>query len=311
VRLLFAGTPEPALPALETILGSDHDVVAVLTRPDAPSGRGRRLHPSPVAERAQAEGIEVLKPKSARSPEFLERLREIAPDACPVVAYGALLPNPVLEVPPHGWINLHFSVLPAWRGAAPVQHAIRAGDDVTGASTFQIVQELDAGPVFGVLTEPIGPADTAGDLLTRLARSGARLLLDTLDGVAAGTLEARAQPADGVSFAPKVDVDDVRVDWSAPAFVVDRLVRSGTPAPGAWTVFRDERLKLGPVSVVTPVGDADALAPGQIVAEKHRVLVGTGSGPVALGEVRPHGKRPMLAADWARGVRPDGGERLT
>ncbi|SDS85553.1 methionyl-tRNA formyltransferase [Actinopolymorpha singaporensis] len=308
LRLLFAGTPEAAVPALEAILVGRHEVVAVLTRPDAPSGRGRKLHPSPVAERARAAGIEVLTPKSAKDPAFADRLREIAPDACPVVAYGGLLPASVLEVPRYGWINLHFSVLPAWRGAAPVQHAIRAGDDVTGASTFQIVEELDAGPVYGVLTEPIGPTDTAGDLLDRLARSGARLLADTLDGIAAGTLEARPQPTDGVTYARKVEVDDVRVDWKAPAFAVDRLVRSATPAPGAWTTFRGERLKLGPVTVVP---DAEVLPPGRLRAEKSGVLVGTGSVPVALGEVRPPGKQAMPAPDWARGARPGDEEPLS
>ena len=307
MRLLFAGTPTVALPAFEAVLASAHEVVAVLTRPDAPSGRGRKLHPSPVAERAEAEGIDVLKPKSAKAPAFLDDLRALAPDCCPVVAYGGLLPASVLDVPSHGWVNLHFSILPAWRGAAPVQHAIRSGDDVTGATTFRIVEELDAGPTFGVVTEPIAPTDTSGDLLERLSQTGARLLVDTLDGIATGVLEPRPQPAEGVSYASKVSVDDVRVSWASPAFAVDRLVRSGTPSPGAWTTFRDERVKLGPVTVVT---ESDPLAPGEVMAEKARVLVGTGSVPVALGEVQPRGKRAMPAADWARGVHPHAGERL-
>ncbi len=308
MRLLFAGTPAVALPSFEAVLASAHDVVAVLTRPDAPSGRGRRLHPAPIAERAEAAGIEVLRPKSARDPAFLERLREIAPDCCPVVAYGGLLPASVLDVPVHGWVNLHFSVLPAWRGAAPVQHAIRSGDDVTGATTFRIVEELDAGPTFGVLTEPVSPTDTAGDLLERLAHSGARLLVDTLDGIAAGALEPRPQPAEGATYASKVNVDDVRVTWTEPAFAIDRLVRSATPAPGAWTTFRDERLKLGPVTPVTEA--AEELPPGAVAPEKARVLVGTGTVPVALSVVQPRGKRAMPAADWARGVHPHAGERL-
>jgi methionyl-tRNA formyltransferase len=307
VRLLFAGTPDVALPSFEAVLASDHDVVAVLTRPDAPSGRGRKLHPSPVAARAEAEGIDVLKPGSTRDPEFLEQLRRLAPECCAVVAYGGLLPTAVLEVPHHGWINLHFSVLPAWRGAAPVQHAVRSGDSLTGATTFRIVEELDAGPTYGVVTEAIGPNDTAGDLLERLSHSGARLLVDTLDGIAAGTLEPRPQPSDGVTYASKVGVDDVRIDWSRPAFAIDRLVRSGTPVPGAWTTFRDERLKVGPVTVVTEAVD---VPPGEIIAEKSRVLVGTGSVPVALGEVQPHGKRPMPADAWARGVHPRPGEQV-
>jgi methionyl-tRNA formyltransferase len=344
--LLFAGTPAVALPSLDAILASGHEVAAVLTRPDAPSGRGRKLHPSPVAERAVAEGIEVLKPGSVKEPEFRERLREIAPDCCPVVAYGGLLPTSVLDVPPHGWVNLHFSLLPAWRGAAPVQHAVRSGDDMTGATTFRIVKELDAGPTFGVVTEPIGPGDTAGDLLERLARSGAQLLVATLDGIAAGRLEARPQPAEGASYASKITVEDVRIDWASPAFAIDRLVRSATPTPGAWSTFRGERVKIGPVTVITDalaaVGtdaagtghgrpeqgsaadaptdsgtDAGAssalaavLAPGEIRAERSRVLVGTGSVPVALGEVQPHGKRAMPAPDWARGVHPVVAERM-
>jgi methionyl-tRNA formyltransferase len=307
VRLLFAGTPDVALPSFEAVLASDHDVLAVLTRPDAPSGRGRKLHPSPVAERAEAEGFDVLKPGSTRDPEFLEQLRRLAPEACAVVAYGGLLPANVLEVPEHGWINLHFSVLPAWRGAAPVQHAVRSGDSLTGATTFRIVEELDAGPIYGTVTEPIGATDTSGDLLERLSHSGARLLVDTLDGIVAGTLEPRPQPSDDVTYASKVGVDDVRIEWSRPAFAIDRLVRSGTPVPGAWTTFRDERLKVGPVTVVTEAVD---VPPGEIVTERSRVLVGTGSVPVALGEVHPHGKRVMPADAWARGVHPQAAERL-
>lgn len=307
MRLLFAGTPAVALPALDAILASDHEVCAVLTRPDAPSGRGRKLAPSPVAERALEANIEVLRPTSPKESEFLDRLKKLAPDCCPVVAYGGLIPKAALEVPRHGWINLHFSVLPAWRGAAPVQHAILAGDDVTGATTFRLVEELDAGPVYGVLTEPIRPTDTAGDLLDRLAHSGARLLVDTLDGIERGTLEPQPQPAEGVSYAPKMTVDDARIDWSVPAFAVDRLVRACTPAPGAWTTFRGDRLKIGPVRVRP---DAEVRPPGELIVEKNAVLVGTGSTPVELGDVQPHGKKVMPAADWSRGVRLTAEDRL-
>jgi methionyl-tRNA formyltransferase len=306
VRLVFAGTPETAIPSLRALLDSPrHEVVAVVTRPDAQSGRGRRVHPSPVAQLAEESGIEVLKPAKAGDPEFLERLRAIGPDCCPVVAYGALLPQSALDIPAQGWINLHFSLLPAWRGAAPVQHAVLHGDEITGASTFRIVKELDAGPVFGVVTEPVRPEDTSGTLLARLAESGAGLLLATLDGVEDGTLEARPQPADGVSLAPKIEVEDARVDWAAPAMQVDRLVRACTPAPGAWTEFRGQRLKLGPVRLAPEAGK---LAPGEVAAAKNGVLVGTGSHPVTLGEVQPQGKRLMAAAEWARGVRFTGGE---
>ncbi|MDX6283011.1 MAG: methionyl-tRNA formyltransferase, partial [Kribbellaceae bacterium] len=244
MRVVFAGTPEVSVTALRAIVASGHELVAVVTRPDATAGRGRKLFASPVAQYAEELGVEVLKPVKPSDPEFLARLTEIAPDCCPVVAYGGLLPQAALDIPPHGWINLHFSVLPAWRGAAPVQHSIISGDDVTGASTFRIVKALDAGPVYGVLTERIGPKDTSGDLLTRLAESGAKLLVDTLDGIEAGVLEAREQPADGITLAPKINVEDAELDFTAPAQRVDRLVRGCNPAPGAWTTFRGERLKV-------------------------------------------------------------------
>jgi methionyl-tRNA formyltransferase len=222
-----------------------------------------------------------------------------------VVAYGALLPQQVLDIPPHGWVNLHFSLLPAWRGAAPVQHSIWAGDDVTGATTFRLVKELDAGPTFGVMTETIRPTDTAGDLLTRLADGGAGLLVATLDGIAEGSLEARPQPADGVSLAPKITVDDARVDWTEPAAAIDRQVRACTPVPGAWTTYAGERLKLGPLA------PADGqLPPGEIVAGKNAVVVGTATAALRLGQVQAVGKRAMAAADWARGARLTGGEEL-
>jgi methionyl-tRNA formyltransferase len=309
VRLLFAGTPEPAVPALRALLGSDrHDVVAVLTRPDAPAARGRTLTRSPVGRLADAAGIPVLTPPKPSDPEFLDRLRELAPDCCPVVAYGALVPRTALAVPVHGWVNLHFSLLPAWRGAAPVQAAVRHGDDITGATTFQLEPGLDTGPTFGVVTEPINPTDTAGALLDRLATSGAALLLATMDGIADGSLVARPQPVDGVSHAPKVTVADAEVDWTEPATAVDRMVRSVTPEPGAWTTFRGTRLGLGPVDPAVP--DPPELKPGRLHVEKRRVLVGTAAGAVRLGDVRPVGKRAMPAPDWARGVRIEPGELL-
>ncbi len=307
MRLVFAGTPEVAVPSLEALLASRHEVVAVVTRPDAPAGRGRRLTASPVALRAERDGLEVLKPPTPRDPGFLDRLRELGPDSIPVVAYGALVPPAALGIPRHGWVNLHFSLLPAWRGAAPVQHAILHGDDLTGATTFLLEEGLDTGPVFGTLTEPVGPRDTSGDLLDRLARAGAGLLVATLDGIESGEVVGVPQPADGVSGAPKLGTEDARVDWTSPAQHIDRLVRACTPAPGAWTVLGEERLGLGPVS---PAGDAD-LTPGEVRVDKARVLVGAGDGrAVELGEVRPAGKRPMPAADWARGMRDLDGARL-
>jgi methionyl-tRNA formyltransferase len=307
MRLVFAGTPEVALPALEALIGSRHEVAAVVTRPDAPAGRGRKLVSSPVAQLAEQAGIEVLRPARPREPEFLARLAEIAPDCCPVVAYGALLPRAALEVPRIGWVNLHFSLLPAWRGAAPVQHAVLAGDEVTGASTFLIEEGLDSGPVYGTVTEQVRFDDTSGDLLERLSRSGAHLLAATMDGIESGQLEPRPQPADGISVAPKISVEDARVDWKAPALRVDRLVRGCTPAPGAWTVFRGERLKLGPVRLA--VGRSE-LGPGEVAVAKNTVRVGTGSHEVELGEVQPQGKKRMQAGDWARGSRLEPGERL-
>jgi len=307
MRVLFAGTPEVALPSLYALLESPHEVLGVLTRPDAPAGRGRTLTPSPVAAAALDAGLEVLRPPGPRDPAFQARLAELAPDCCPVVAYGGLLPESVLAIPEHGWINLHFSLLPAWRGAAPVQHAVIAGDEVTGASTFRIVKELDAGPVFGVLTETIRPHDTAGDLLDRLAISGAGLLLATLDGVEQGRLEALPQSSDGVSFAPKITVEDARVDWTAPAMRVDRLIRGCTPNPAAWTVRGADRLRIGPV---TPRPDSRDLKPGELLVGRREVLVGTATHAVMLGEITPPGKRAMPAADWARGARVESGELL-
>ncbi len=278
----------------------------MLTRPDAPAGRGRKLRPSPVAELAAERGIPVLRPRRPSEPEFLQTLRELAPDCCPVVAYGALVPPAALEIPRHGWVNLHFSLLPAWRGAAPVQRALMAGDDVTGATTFQLERGMDTGPVYGVLTETVRPWDTAGDLLERLSVAGADLLLASLDGIESGDLIARPQPADGVSLAPKVTVEEARVHWSAPAVAVDRLVRGCTPDPGAWTTHRGERLKLGPVRAMA---ETNGLAPGELRSEKDGVLVGTATVPVRLSEVQPPGKRMMPATDWARGARLEPGER--
>ena len=309
MRLVFAGTPEVAVPSLDALAASSHDVVAVVTRPDARAGRGRGLVQSPVRQRAEELGIEVLTPASPRQPEFLDRLRQLEPDVCPVVANGALVPRVALDIPRHGWVNLHFSLLPAWRGAAPVQHAIVAGDEVTGASTFLLEAGLDTGPVFGVMTEQVRPRDTAGDLLERLAHGGAGLLVATMDGIADGSLVPKRQPAEGVSLAPKVEVADAEVPWDRPALAVDRLVRGYTPNPGAWTTFRGERLGLLPV--LPDEGYAGApLAPGEVAAGKREVHVGTATGAVRLGDVRPRGKRQMPAADWARGVRIEPGERL-
>ena len=307
MRLVFAGTPEVAVPSLEALVASRHEVLAVLTRPDARSGRGRALVPSPVRVRAQELGLEVLTPERPSDPALRARLAELAPDACPIVAYGGLIPPDLLALPAAGWVNLHFSLLPAWRGAAPVQHAVMAGDEVTGATTFRVEQALDTGPTYGVMTETIRPTDTAGDLLQRLSTAGAGLLVATLDGLESGDLEAVPQPGEGVSLAPKITVEDARVRWERPALAVDRQIRGCTPSPGAWTTFRGERLKLLPV---TPAVEGPSAAPGEIVPGRRTVHIGTATGPVELGTVQPHGRKPMAAADWARGVRIDAGEKL-
>lgn len=305
MRLIFAGTPAVAVPSLRALIDSDHEVVAVVTRPDAKVGRGRRLEPSPVKVAAEEAGIEVLTPTRPTDPDFLSRLTELEPECCPVVAYGALLPEQVLDIPTHGWVNLHFSLLPAWRGAAPAQRALMAGDEITGASTFRIETGLDTGPVFGTMTERIRPDDTSGTLLDRLADAGAPLLVATMDGIATGDLEPQEQPGEGVSHAAKLTVEEARIDLTHPAMAVDRLVRGCTPAPGAWTTFRGERLKVGPVTI------ADEVLPvGAVEARKREVLVGTTDRAIRLGEVTPLGKKPMAAADWARGVRIEPGERL-
>ena len=302
MRVVFAGTPEVAVPSLDAIAASTHDLVGVVTRPDAPAGRGRHLVASPVAQRAAELGVPVLKPEHPRDPDFQAALTALAPDCCPVVAYGALLPQSALDIPGHGWVNLHFSVLPHWRGAAPVQHAIWAGDEVTGATTFRIVKELDAGPTFGLMTQTIRPDDTAGTLLAKLAEGGAGLLVATLDGIEDGSLEAREQPDDGVSYAPKVLVEHAHVDWEDPALGVDRRIRACTPSPGAWTTYAGERMKLGRVTTT----DREPMPPGVLEVTKNAVFVGTGTTPVQLGEVKAFGKKQMPAADWARGVQfPD------
>ncbi|CAB4907760.1 methionyl-tRNA formyltransferase [Rhodococcus fascians] len=301
MRVVFAGTPEPAVPSLARLVESErHEVIAVVTRPDAAAGRGRKTVRSPVGVLADEHGIPVLTPARPSDPEFVAALTDLAPDVCPVVAYGALLPQQVLDIPRYGWINLHFSLLPAWRGAAPVQAAIAAGDDVTGASTFLLDVGMDTGPVLGVTTERIRDSDTTGDLLGRLASSGAHLLAATLDAIEDGTAAALPQSEDGVSYASKVTVDAARIDWTRSAAFVDRHIRSVTPAPGAWTTIGDLRVKIAPVQL-----SPDTLEPGTIDVRKTGVHIGTGTGAVVLGDIQPQGKKVMRALDWARGARLD------
>lgn len=299
MRCVFAGTPEVAAVALRAVLGSRHEVVAVISRPDAPAGRGKSLLASPVAELSREVGLELLQPTTARDPGLRERLAALDVDCAPIVAYGALIPPDLLDLPRQGWVNLHFSLLPAWRGAAPVQHAVWHGDDVTGATTFRLDAGMDTGPVYGSVTETVRPRDTSGELLARIAHSGAGLLVATLDAIEDGAAHPVSQAGEP-TFAPKLSVDDARVRWDHPAIGVDRQVRACTPDPGAWTMVGTDRLRVHPVEIA--YGE-DTLAPGRIRVTRHHVLVGTASMPVRLGVVQPAGKRLMPAADWARGAR--------
>lgn len=313
MRVLFAGTPEVALPTFQALLGSDHEVCAAITRPDARRGRGRKLTQSPVAQLATTHDIPVLKPATLHEPEIQQAIQNYHADVAVVVAYGNLIPPELLDVPTHGWINLHFSLLPAWRGAAPVQHAVMAGEDITGASTFRIEEGLDTGPVFGTVTERIRPRDTAGDLLERLADSGAHLVLATVDALSEGSAEPIPQSNDGLSYAPRLHPADARIDWEQPAAVIDRRIRGTTPNPGAWTITPEgTRLKVAPVDPAPEAAAfaSEGLAPGEVMVTKDAVLVGSGSTPVALGEVAPAGRSWMPAADWARGARLAAGDRL-
>lgn len=300
MRLIFAGTPEVAIPSLEALIDAGHEIALVVTQPDALGKRGKGKHPSPVKSRAIELGLEVATPLKASDPAFVERVRSLDADAAGVVAYGQILRPALLEATRLGWVNLHFSVLPAWRGAAPVQRAIQAGDDVTGTSTFLIEEGLDTGPIIGQATERIRPTDTAGDVLTRLSHVGAPLLKDSLEALYSGVAAPVAQPDDGVSHAAKLTRDDALIRWELPAHVVDRAIRACTPAPGAWTTLPDgSTAKIGPVSVTS----GPSTTPGLITSDGDGVTVGTGTAPVRLSTVQPAGKRQMAAGDWWRGAR--------
>lgn len=306
MRIIFAGTPEPAVVALEKLIASRHQVVAVITRPDARRGRGRSLHPSPVKALAEKHGVEVLtpttlKPGTEDGDALRARLAELSPEAIPVVAYGNLITEDLLDVPPHGWVNLHFSLLPAWRGAAPVQASIAAGDEVTGATTFRIDKGLDTGDILATLEERIQSTDTADDLLTRLAYAGADLLVETMDGLEDGSISPQPQEGEA-TYAHKIATEDARIKWAQPADVIDRHIRAHTPGPGAWTLLGESRLKVGPVSPATAEPGEAELRPGEVRVAKKEVMVGTGSAPVRLGQIQPPGKKMMNAADWGRGL---------
>lgn len=308
MRVLFAGTPEAALPSLRALIDSpDHEVVGVLTRPDARRGRGRALSPSPVAALARAAGLDVRTPATLRDAAARHWVRSLGADVAVVVAYGRIVPPALLDAPAHGWINLHFSLLPAWRGAAPVQRALMAGDAVTGACVFRLEEGLDTGPVYARLSEPIGPRDTGGDLLARLADAGAPLITGVLASLDEGTAVAAPQSDEGVSLAPALSARDALVTWTEAARDVDARIRAVTPAPGAHTSYRGVRLRLGPVEPVPGITD---LPPGALRAAGREVLVGTGTCAVRLGRLAPAGRNWMAADAWARGARPAPGAAL-
>lgn len=300
LRIVFAGSPAVAVPSLEALLASDHDVVGVVTREDSPLGRKRIITPTPVATAAEQAGVPVVK-ANRLDDAVTESIAALEPDLGVVVAYGGLVREPLLGTPRLGWINLHFSLLPKWRGAAPVQHAVIAGDTVTGAAVFQLVPELDAGDVYGTVERRIGAHETAGRVLDDLAVSGAALLARVVDDLAAGTAVATPQVGEP-SFAPKLTLDDARLDWGQPAAAIHNRVRGVTPEPGAFTMIDGARFKIHAAAIAH---DAAPLPPGQVRLVSGRVIVGTATQPLELIEVQPAGKRPMPAADWWRGLGVD------
>jgi len=291
VRIAFAGTPLAAVPTLNALLASDHEVALVVTRPDAPAGRGRNLTASPVADVASVSGVPVL--KTSKLAEHKDKFADV--DCVIVVAFGAMVPRELLEVPKHGWINIHFSLLPQWRGAAPVQYAILSGDEFTGVTTFRIDEGLDTGPMLAYLTTQIHPSETSTELLDRLSIEGAQLALATLAGIENGSILPLHQPIDGISHAPKITVSDAQIRWNDPALAVDRRIRAVTKEPGAWTMFGDLRIKLQPVTVSPQVTD---LSPGEVVMRDGEVLVGTGSHAVVLSNIQEAGRNLADAKTW-------------
>lgn len=299
MRLVFAGTPDAAVPSLRLLADSAHELVAVLTRRDAPIGRKRLITPSPVGAVAAELGIPTIKTDRLDA-HATEQITALAPDLGVIVAYGGLVREPLLSTPRHGWINLHFSLLPRWRGAAPVQRALIAGDEVTGASVFQLVAALDAGDVFAESRYAVPETATAGDVLAALAEEGAELLGGVVDAIAAGTAVAVAQSGEP-TVAPKLDDDDGRIRWAEDRDRVLARIRGVTPEPGAHTLVDGARLK---VLAATAAGEgAPHLAPGELTVHDRALLAGTGSEPVVLLRVQPAGKSAMDAPDWWRGRR--------
>jgi len=310
LRVVYLGTPAAAVPPLEALLASGHQVVAVVTRPDKPRDhRGGRPAPSPVRRAAEAAGLPLLTPPRGRDPELPAQLAAFAADVGFTCAFGYLLPDPVLEAFPRGVLNLHFSLLPAYRGPAPVQHALLDGRTVTGISTFVIDQGMDTGPLLLTAEVPIRPDEDASQLTARLAEVGARLTVETLDALEAGTVTPRPQPEAGASLAPKIRPEQACLDWTAPAKRLLDAVRAFNPAPGAWTTMRGRRLKVPRAAL--PSGGDPPLAPGELaVGHRGELLAGAGDGVVELVCVQPEGRRAMAGGDFARGARLAPGERL-
>ncbi len=298
MRIAFAGTPDAAVPTLQALINSPHEIAFVITRPDAPKGRGQELTPSSVAKLAASNGLPIV--KTSDLSQVANQVADL--DAVVVVAFGGLVPKNLLDVPMFGWINVHFSLLPHWRGAAPVQHAIMAGDDVTGITTFRIEEALDSGPVLAYITTSIGNNETAGQLLDRLSIEGAQLALATLQGLANNSIHPLAQPLDGVSYAPKITTAVARINWQEPALVIARKIRAMTPSPGAWTMSGQDRFKLAPVKLVP---DVTHLTAGQLAFVDGQVYVGTGSHAVELDQIQLPGKTFTAANNWARNLKSD------
>lgn len=305
LRIAFAGTPQFAVPALRMLLASGHTVVGVLTQPDRPAGRGQQLRASPIKLLAAGHGLPIAQPPTLKTPEGRAELARWAPDLLVVVAYGLILPPPVLELPRLGCLNIHGSLLPRWRGAAPIQRAILAGDAETGVTIMQLDAGLDTGPTLLERRRPIHSHDTAGDLHDALSELGAAALAEALDGITAGRLAARPQPASGATYAPKIEKAEARLDWSAGVVEIDRRVRAFNPWPMAETSFAGEPLRVLRARIADqPVSDA---APGTLLGiAEDGLRVACGDGVLAVRELQRAGKRPVSARDFANAVRLDG-----
>jgi len=306
MRTVFFGTPRWAVQSLEALLASDIEVAAVVTNPDRPAGRGMELRPSPVKERALVAGLEVLQPQRTRAPEFYDELRKLAPDVATVVAYGKILPGPLLAVPRLGFVNLHFSLLPAYRGAAPVQRAVMDGRPVSGVSIMVLTEGMDEGPVLSTTEEPIREGDTAGSLGDRLAAIGSARLVDAVAAYGAGELTPVEQDHDAATYAPKITTEEAAIDWTQSSLAIRNKVRGLNPVPGAWTALRGKRTKIWAADPMTGGG----LVPGELEVRDGALVAGTGDGALELTEVQLQSKKPMRGVDAARGLRLARGERF-